>query len=247
MSKTINWNRKERMSQVIRNDRVSERHQSNNGEWATIIGREENEKGKLLYKVRFDSGFEQVTTYSAIINGKMKDGYSPSLCGVGYLGYGKRKGNEKFYEVWMNMIKRCYDGKSPAYYRYGEVGVTVCDRWKCFEYFLEDIFKVEGHNESQLMNGELHLDKDIKQKDVSKEQVEYSLEKCMFVTRRKNYQNREYKLASEFIAVSPDGIKYEESNLSSFCREHGISQSHASEVLTGKLNHTGRWTFIKKG
>lgn len=33
------------------------------------------------------------------------------------------------YGVRSNMIKRCYDNKSPAFYRYGGRGIEMCDAW----------------------------------------------------------------------------------------------------------------------
>jgi hypothetical protein len=38
--------------------------------------------------------------------------------------------NEHLYNVWSNMIKRCYNEKSERYYTYGARGITVCDEWK---------------------------------------------------------------------------------------------------------------------
>lgn len=34
------------------------------------------------------------------------------------------------YIVWIEMRKRCYNKKLPAYPRYGGRGITVCDRWR---------------------------------------------------------------------------------------------------------------------
>lgn len=34
------------------------------------------------------------------------------------------------FRVWQQMIRRCYNNKSPKYRRYGERGIIVCDEWK---------------------------------------------------------------------------------------------------------------------
>lgn len=39
----------------------------------------------------------------------------------------KRK---KIYDVWRQMIKRCYRKENSNYKWYGERGITVCDEWK---------------------------------------------------------------------------------------------------------------------
>lgn len=37
------------------------------------------------------------------------------------------------------MLQRCNNPKNPNYQKYGAVGVTVCERWKVFTNFLEDM------------------------------------------------------------------------------------------------------------
>ncbi len=44
------------------------------------------------------------------------------------------------YRSWMMAIQRCTNSRNPKYYRYGERGITVCDRWReSFEKFLADM------------------------------------------------------------------------------------------------------------
>jgi len=43
------------------------------------------------------------------------------------------------YGVWGAMKRRCYDEKNKHYKDYGGRGITVCERWHKFEYFLEDM------------------------------------------------------------------------------------------------------------
>lgn len=59
----------------------------------------------------------------------------------------KRKGNFKHggvgtpeYSVWNGMITRCTKSYASSWDRYGERGITVCERWmKSFPAFLEDM------------------------------------------------------------------------------------------------------------
>lgn len=52
--------------------------------------------------------------------------------------HGKRA--TKTYNSWDKMIQRCTNPNNTGYYRYGAVGITVCDRWlESFDNFLEDM------------------------------------------------------------------------------------------------------------
>jgi hypothetical protein len=43
------------------------------------------------------------------------------------------------YVSWQSMIQRCTNPGCPSWCYYGEIGVTVCDRWRTFAGFLEDM------------------------------------------------------------------------------------------------------------
>lgn len=43
------------------------------------------------------------------------------------------------YKSWKAMLARCYNTNDGNYHRYGGRGITVCDKWRKFEGFLEDM------------------------------------------------------------------------------------------------------------
>ena len=43
------------------------------------------------------------------------------------------------YARWKSMMQRCHDPKHDAFYRYGAIGITVCERWQDFASFLTDM------------------------------------------------------------------------------------------------------------
>ena len=43
------------------------------------------------------------------------------------------------YNVWKGIIQRCFNPKNKDYKNYGGRGITVCDRWKNFVNFFEDM------------------------------------------------------------------------------------------------------------
>ena len=51
------------------------------------------------------------------------------------------------YKIWKDMTTRCFDYTDKVFPYIGGLGTTVCDRWRCFEYFLADLRHMEGYQE----------------------------------------------------------------------------------------------------
>lgn len=47
--------------------------------------------------------------------------------------------NSRVYKIWQGMITRCSNKNNAAYKNYGARGISVCERWKDFELFLNDM------------------------------------------------------------------------------------------------------------
>ena len=77
--------------------------------------------------------------------------------------------NRPEYNSWRAMMARCNDPKYWAYRRYGGRGITVCERWRVFSSFLEDMGKKPTPKHS--------LDRIDGDKD-------YSPENCQWATQR---------------------------------------------------------------
>jgi phosphoadenosine phosphosulfate reductase len=57
------------------------------------------------------------------------------------------------YRTWSAMLQRCHNPKYPGYARYGGAGVTVCERWRSYDAFTEDMGeRPEGANLVRLDN-----------------------------------------------------------------------------------------------
>jgi hypothetical protein len=77
------------------------------------------------------------TSYQAFKRGNVKNPYDREVFDVGYIGAGKYKTSEngkktKVYEIWKNMMQRCYDpyyiNKYPTY-----IDCYVCELWHNFQ------------------------------------------------------------------------------------------------------------------
>ena len=142
--------------------------------------------GRLRRRVliKFDSGYEVETPLSRIQSNPItiSDYLLPSVYGIGCIGYANPNLNHSMYKRWVDMLARCYDSKNHRYNVYGAKGITVCERWKRFDYFLEDISKLPGYQDMiNNPDNKYQLDKDILQQGTPANQKVYSPETCMFV------------------------------------------------------------------
>ena len=46
----------------------------------------------------------------------------------------------RLFEIWRNMMSRCYNHKNKHYKDYGGREITVCERWHSIENFIDDVF-----------------------------------------------------------------------------------------------------------
>ncbi|MGL6174847.1 MAG: hypothetical protein ACRC1P_09620 [Cellulosilyticaceae bacterium] len=92
--------------------------------------------------VEFDNRFvAKGVRYECFKSGSIKNYMSPLVCDIGYMGVGAYKSREegvktKEYQMWLNMIHRCYD-KNKLLERPTYIGCTVCDEWHNFQNFAQ--------------------------------------------------------------------------------------------------------------
>ena len=126
------------------------------------------------------TGFETSAQLEHIKNGNVKDPYVPSVCGVGIVGTkypptvsGR---NTKEYDLWNNMLKRCYsDGSKKQRPTYE--GCKVSNNFLRYEYFYEWCHIQVGFN-----NKDWQLDKDL----LVKGNKVYNESTCVFLPKEIN-------------------------------------------------------------
>lgn len=119
-----------------------------------------------------------------MLNGHILNPYDKTICGIGYYGDICINKNadalyDKCYNVWIKMLRRCYDTNVQQTIASSYIGCTVCEEWhnfKCFrEWYMSHYYQVD--------NGEqMCVDKDI----LFKGNKVYSPQTCCIVPNEIN-------------------------------------------------------------
>lgn len=133
-----------------------------------------NSRRLAVYECRCDCGSLCIKTSIALL-GKFPN------CGCdvkrrqaeSHLKHGgsRRSGKDKIYQTWLSMNRRCNNKNSNEFKWYGGKGVKVCDRWRDYAAFRDDMLPTYKPGLT------------IERKDSSKD---YSPENCEWITREEN-------------------------------------------------------------
>jgi hypothetical protein len=115
--------------------------------------------------------------------------------------------NSRTYRIWINMVSRCTNPKFDSFPWYGGRGIKVCDRWRKFQYFLDDM---------GVAPDEMTIDRRDSNGD-------YEPENCRWATRTEQANNTRRNRILEW-----NGRTYTQAQLA---REVGVDQRRISERL----------------
>lgn len=176
-------------------------------------------KLRTYIKIKFiDTGYETFCDPTNFIKSKVRDYLKPNVQGVGILGYIEHlEGNlrdMKEYRLWEGMIGRCYgiDDYSKKNTSYEDAYVE--DRWKRFDYFLEDVIHIDGydmwkrfHNEYPDTKNIFEFDKDT----IIVGNKTYSRDTCRFIPKFINagYTTWAYDDVKESLIKKLEGLTYD--------------------------------------
>lgn len=211
----------------------------NNGKF-TVIGATNILKGThRMYLCKFlNTNSTGLFRKDKILSGEIKDRYVLSVCGVACIGNASSK--SPLYPKWQKMIKRCYDMKSKDYKYYGALGVTVSERWMCFENFEKDVVTIPGYDYKKMIDHEIELDKDLLGKRM------YSLETTRWLPVSINkYMGNQTQISNlpYIIAVSPNNEKIRFQSMKNFATIHNLHHSAIARCTHGEQTSHKGWTF----
>jgi len=114
---------------------------------------------KILVEFNDDHKHQKYVTARWLRLGSIKNPFYPNIFGIGFMGVGSYKVTDegrttKSYEVWHNMLMRCYDPnihkKHPTYSE-----CTVCKEWYNYQVF------AEWYNNHKYCRKDYEIDKDL--------------------------------------------------------------------------------------
>lgn len=112
-----------------------------------IVERAGSTAGRMaLWRCVCDCGGEKITVTRSLTSGAAQScgcyhkERSAEACRARLLRHGQTAGgNSRTYRIWANMVSRCTNEKFDSYPYYGGRGIIVCERWREFSSFFEDM------------------------------------------------------------------------------------------------------------
>lgn len=134
------------------------------GRW-TVVSRAENDpKGQSRWNCKCDCGTERD------VPGVTLRGDRTHSCGCLKTeltiarstkhGHSSSTTISPTYHSWVGMTQRCSNPKHKDYDRYGGRGITVCEKWRTFSGFLEDMGEKPEGSSIERAENDLNYDKD---------------------------------------------------------------------------------------
>lgn len=106
----------------------------------TVVEFEGVKKGQGRWLCRCECGAVASVTSARLKNGHTKSCgcWSHKFVAQSRTTHGQT--GTRLYRIWVQIINRCTNARTPAYPDYGGRGITICDRWRSsFEAFAEDM------------------------------------------------------------------------------------------------------------
>jgi len=112
--------------------------------WTVVDYAVRNKFGFAMWKCQCECGTINIVCENTLIRGKSKS------CGCiakevhSARGRHHESHNNSTYSSWIHMNSRCNNPNSNGYNNYGGRGIKICDRWKIYENFRDDMGEKPG-------------------------------------------------------------------------------------------------------
>lgn len=179
------------------------------------------------YRVQFTAtNFITEASKPNIKNGYVLDPYSKNICDRGFLGQISEKPPyyTSAYNMWRNMMIRCYDPSNPQYHIYGGNNVCVDTYWHCFANFLADLPTIPYFNSWKGNPSEYNLDKDYFGSEC------YSRDTCIFLTKLHNKELSNHTPIKVRFSDNSETVFFSQKD---FAEEYGLDSRRVSEQMLG--------------
>lgn len=113
--------------------------------------------------------------------------------------------NEHLYHKWIAIKERCYNKNATNYYRYGGVGITMCNEWVNSPEAFIKWAELNGGNDPTLTIDRIDPYKG------------YSPDNCRFATIKEQARNKK-----NTVKITIDG---QTKSLTAFCEEYGVNEN----------------------
>lgn len=127
----------------------------------------------------------------------------------------------KTYKIWKGIVSRCTVPSASGYYRYGARGIKVCERWRKFENFIDDMGECpEGMSIDRIDNNGDYAPENCKWASI----VEQSRNRCSNVFVVVEGKRMTLSEMSERLGFSYRKLYY-------FMHRHGVAHQAALDML----------------
>ena len=181
------------------------------GKWSVGESFRHPTRGERMYFCVCDCGTEKAVKHTHLASGKT------SSCGCSWITHGMSRSNE--YRVWDSMIRRCHSPNHAAFKEYGARGIEVCDKWRAFEGFFEDM----GNQPAGMT---------LERKD---NELGYSKDNCKWATVAEQARNRRSTKLDENKVQQIKLMIENGASQAVIAKNFGVSRSNIGHIAQGSI------------
>ncbi len=173
--------------------------------------------GKVVWLCRCDCGVFIKTTSNSL---RMKNTTS---CGCVRIQHGhcrdaRQSGVSRTYDAWHAMLQRCGNPGSTWFHRYGGRGIAVCERWRIFANFLDDMGDPPDGRTLDRIDGD----------------GDYEPGNCRWATAREQTINRSATKLTPDLVQEIHGRREHGESPKSIAVRVKVSRRHIDHILSGR-------------